>query len=92
MLLGDANGDGVVSAGDYASVQANFGNTGEPGIPGDANFDGVVSAGDYAIIQANFGATLSSQSVPEPTMISLLVIGAASLFHPRWKKVKIYPK
>ena len=26
-LLGDANGDGVVSAGDYAAVQANFGNT-----------------------------------------------------------------
>ena len=26
-LMGDANGDGVVSAGDYASVQANFGNT-----------------------------------------------------------------
>ena len=24
---GDANGDGVVSAGDYAAVQANFGNT-----------------------------------------------------------------
>lgn len=26
-LEGDANGDGVVSAGDYAAVQANFGNT-----------------------------------------------------------------
>ena len=26
-LMGDANGDGVVSAGDYAAVQANFGNT-----------------------------------------------------------------
>jgi hypothetical protein len=25
-ILGDANGDGVVSAGDYAAVQANFGN------------------------------------------------------------------
>ncbi len=57
-LLGDANGDGVVSAGDYASVQANFGNTGEPGIPGDANWDGIVSAGDYASIQANFGHCL----------------------------------
>ena len=54
-LLGDANGDGVVSAGDYASIQTNFGNTGAPGIPGDANGDGVVSAGDYATVQANFG-------------------------------------
>ena len=57
LLDGDANRDGVVSAGDYASVQANFGSTGAPGIPGDANGDGVVSAGDYASVQANFGST-----------------------------------
>jgi hypothetical protein len=59
LLLGDANGDGVVSAGDYASVQANFGNTGSAGggLTGDANGDGVVSAGDYASVQANFGNT-----------------------------------
>ena len=56
-IPGDANGDGVVSAGDYASVQANFGNTGVSYIPGDANGDGVVSAGDYASVQANFGNT-----------------------------------
>ncbi len=31
-LMGDANGDGVVSAGDYAAVQANFGNTNLPAI------------------------------------------------------------
>ncbi|KKL98487.1 hypothetical protein LCGC14_1823960 [marine sediment metagenome] len=54
-ILGDANLDGVVSAGDYTSVQNNFGNTGEPGIPGDANYDGVVSAGDYTSVQNNFG-------------------------------------
>ncbi len=59
LLAGDANRDSVVSAGDYASVQANFGSVGELGIPGDANGDGVVSAGDYASIQANFGNTLT---------------------------------
>ena len=57
LLAGDANRDGMVSAGDYASVQANFGNTGIAGIPGDANGDGMVSAGDYASVQANFGNT-----------------------------------
>ncbi len=73
-LPGDANGDGVVSAGDYASVQANFGNTGEPGLPGDANGDGVVSAGDYASVQANFGNTLASQnnSIPEPASLTVI--------------------
>jgi hypothetical protein len=57
ILIGDANYDGVVSAGDYAAVQANFGNTGPIGsvLFGDANRDGVVSAGDYATVQANFG-------------------------------------
>ena len=55
-LLGDANIDGVVSAGDYSSVQANFGSTGPAGggLMGDANHDGVVSAGDYASVQAKF--------------------------------------
>ena len=76
LLEGDANRDGVVSAGDYASVQANFGNTGVPGIFGDANGDGIVSAGDYASVQANFGNTASTSEVtPEPATFSLLVIG-----------------
>jgi len=63
-------GDGVVSAGDYASVQSAFGDTGDTGdtgtgIIGDANGDGVVSAGDYASAQANFwqrGSTRRSSS------------------------------
>lgn len=79
-LLGDANRDGVVSAGDYAAVQTYFGNVGGPGLLGDANGDGVVSAGDYASVQANFGNTAASSSavslVPEPTTISLLCMGS----------------
>ena len=84
LLLGDANNDGVVSAADYASVQANFGNTGEAGILGDANGDGVVSAADYASVQANFGNTASTQVTPEPTTLSLLAIcGLAIIRHRR---------
>ena len=66
-MPGDANRDGVVSAGDYASVQANFGNTGEPGtgILGDANNDGLVSSGDYASIQ--------HWITPEPAMLWVLI-------------------
>ncbi len=85
-IPGDANGDGVVSAGDYASIQANFGNTGVAGIPGDANGDGVVSAGDYASVQANFGRTEgipSANQIPEPTTLSLLTAGVITLLRKR---------
>ncbi len=74
MLLGDANGDGVVSADDYASTQGNFGDTGDPGLPGDANGSGAVSADDYVSVQANFGNArgMGSVSVPEPATMTLL--------------------
>jgi hypothetical protein len=85
-LLGDANNDGVVSAGDYSSVQGKFGNTGDPDIPGDANCDGVVSAGDYSSVQANFG-NISADSllvIPEPATIFVMAIGGlASLYRKR---------
>ena len=82
---GDANCDGVVSAGDYASVQANFGNTGDPHILGDANGDGVVSAGDYSSVQANFGNTAGAQSelVPEPATMGLLALSGLALIRKR---------
>ncbi len=85
LLAGDANRDGVVSAGDYSSVQANFGATGEPGIMGDANGDGVVSAGDYSSVQANFGNT-SSAVIPEPATMLLVSVGALSLLIRRKRK------
>ena len=80
LLLGDANRDGVVSAGDYASVQQNFGLVGEIGILGDASLDGVVSAGDYSSVQANFGNSLPlAGAVPEPTTMLMLLLGSAGL-------------
>lgn len=85
-LYGDANHDGVVSAGDYAAVQSNFGNVGT-GILGDANDDGVVSAGDYAAVQANFGNTSGAGVVPEPATISLIVFGGFSLIRRKRKFV-----
>ena len=86
LLEGDANRDGVVSAGDYSSVQANFGATGEAGILGDANGDGVVSAGDYASVQANFGNIAPVMvSVPEPCSLGLLVIGGLAMLKHKLK-------
>jgi peptidyl-prolyl cis-trans isomerase A (cyclophilin A) len=82
VIQGDADGDGVVSAGDYAAVQANFGATGDVGILGDTNFDGVVDDEDYAVVNANFGntnATPEPTLLPEPAMMTLMCIGAAAL-------------
>ena len=85
MLLGDANGDGVVSADDYGSVQGNFGDTGVPGVLGDANGTGQVSADDYGSVQANFGNTegMGSVPVPEPTTIGLLGMSLIAILRKR---------
>lgn len=80
LIAGDANNDGIVSVSDYAAVQANFGNTGEPGIMGDANGDGIVSSADYSSVQANFSqAESSSTTTPEPATLSLLLIGGVAM-------------
>ena len=86
LLEGDANYNGVVSAGDYGVVQANFGSTGIPGIHGDANGDGVVSASDYACVQANFGSVAAGANpIPEPGILSLLVIGGLGMLRRKQK-------
>ena len=81
-LVGDANLDTVVSADDFASVQAHFGDSGAAGggLEGDANHDGVVSADDYASIQAHFG-----EHLPEPATIGLLAMGLIGVLRRRSK-------
>lgn len=82
---GDANGDGIVSADDFASVQGNFGSMDDTGIFGDATGDGAVSADDYASVQSNFGATagMGGVPVPEPATLSLLLLGGLALLRYR---------
>lgn len=79
LLPGDANGDHLVSADDFASVQTHFGDSGAAGIAGDANGDSMVSADDYASVQTNFGKHL-----PEPTTLGLLLLGGLALLRRRW--------
>ena len=83
----------IISAGDYALVQSNFGNTGQPGINGDFNLDGVVSAADFGYIQSHLGESVYPQTisitVPEPATILVMSIGLAGLLRDKQKKITI---
>ena len=89
-LLGDVNGDGLVSASDYTLWANNFG-IAEPSYDhGDLNRDGLVTASDYTLWANNFGATAAAPAgptaaaVPEPSTWVLLLLGAVALL---WRRV-----
>src|SRR5205823_13175194 len=59
MLVGDVNGNGVVSNGDVSLVQAQVAATVDSSnFRDDVNANGVLSNGDVSITQAQVGATL----------------------------------
>jgi hypothetical protein len=83
LVPGDANLDGIVDAQDAAIVAGHWGMC-DPSFEtitwreGDFNFDSVVNAADASIMAANW--TMSTPpggegaSVPEPTVLELLVV------------------
>ncbi len=84
LLVGDANSDCVVGAADYALWAAQFGQSG-PDLSADFDGNGSVGAGDYALWAANFGNSCppTGASVPEPSTLVLLVLGAVALLAAR---------
>lgn len=72
-LLGDANGDGIVDAGDLAILNQNLGLSVTGGYAdGDFNGDGIVNADDFSLFMeglAEYQASLAL--VPEPGAMSL---------------------
>jgi hypothetical protein len=75
LLDGDANRDGIVDLADYAAWFNNFNSTAGVGwTGGDFNGDGVVDLDDYATWFNNFNQG-SSQAVPEPAMLAILLLG-----------------
>jgi hypothetical protein len=79
---GDFNHDGVVDSADYVAWRNADGQSGT-NLAADANGDNVVDSADLDMWRAHFGesvtaggAGLGSAAVPEPTLLSLVFIGA----------------
>lgn len=80
---GDYSGDGVVDASDFAIWRDSRGKTGL-GLGADGNHDGTVDQLDYEVWRAHFGAPMSDasslNSVPEPAIVTLQVLGTAGFW------------
>jgi probable HAF family extracellular repeat protein len=91
-LTGDTNGDGTVDLTDLNNVLNNFGTT-AAGNPGDENHDNKVDLSDLNDVLNNFGSSNSAAlaSVPEPTSVSLLALGATTLLTRRRRRPNTRP-
>ncbi len=83
-LEGDLNGDGLVGSADLDIVRGNWGQSVEAGCLscGDPSGDGLVGSADLDIVRANWGNTAAA-SVPEPSVLVLLLMAAAWLIRRR---------
>ena len=88
----DYNHDGIVDGADYVVWRKTLGNAAAPpGSGADGNGDGTVNPADYTLWRSHYGnpsgagagASLSTNSVPEPTGCVLLAIGALLVLAPR---------
>jgi prepilin-type N-terminal cleavage/methylation domain-containing protein/prepilin-type processing-associated H-X9-DG protein len=83
-IPGDYDNSGYVDSNDYLQWKNEYGTAG-PGA--DGNDDDIVDAVDYTIWRNNLGAGTPPNAgfaVPEPTVMSLSLIGAALIaLHPR---------
>ncbi|MBN1910119.1 MAG: acetylxylan esterase [Pirellulales bacterium] len=79
-LSGDANQDGVVNAADARALAANWLKGNATWTKGDFNGDGVVDDLDASILAAHWNMTAEGQNltVPEPTLLPLLLLGSLS--------------
>lgn len=90
-LLGDANKDGTVNVADLTDLLNNYNKTGMLWANGDFNSDGNVNVADLTVLLNNYNKTygaVAGTAVPEPSVGSLLGIGAISLLANAWRRQK----
>lgn len=82
-LWGDYNGDGTVDAADYTVWRNNLGNSGDELQNRSPSSTGPVSSFDYAVWKGAYGESVngsaggsSSQAIPEPVSLALLLLAA----------------
>lgn len=86
LLAGDYNSDGVVNIADYTVWRDNLG--APAGTLDNDTTGGTIGAAQYDLWKSNFGATLplaglSQTTVPEPSTVMLLLLGAAAVVRTR---------
>ncbi|MBN2295425.1 MAG: PEP-CTERM sorting domain-containing protein [Pirellulales bacterium] len=85
LMDGDTNGDGNVDVVDLGQLAAHYGmSSGATWADADFNHDGAVDVVDLGTLAAHYGTT-SASAVPEPSALTLLVLGALTLL---WRRRK----
>ncbi len=83
---GDADCNGQVDVSDLGILATNYGDDRGLGWEdGDFNADGVVDVSDLGILATYYGAGTAVQAVPEPSTLSLLLLGTLTLV---WRRRK----
>jgi len=78
---GDANLDGKVDGSDYALVDTGFAGGGTTWDQGDVDLSGNVNGSDYSQVDTGFAS--QNGTLPEPTTLGLLGLGAMGMLRRR---------